>query len=111
TSVGLSGDAEPERVDAATVSTNIFSVLGVRAAAGRVFAVDETASGRPNAIVLSDGLWTRRFGRDGRIIGKTVVIEGAPYVVIGVMPSEFGFPSHDTQLWMPVVMPPSRSGA
>ena len=111
TSVGLSGDADPERVDAARVSPNIFSTLGVGATLGRAFTSDENVAGRDNVLVLSHGLWTRRFAADPSVIGKSVMIEGAPVTVVGVMPASFAFPTRDTQLWLPIVLPPSRSGA
>ena len=109
-SVGLSGDQEPERVDAVNVSASFFSTLGVRAALGRTVG-DDASTGQPNVVVISSGLWQRRFGGDRAIIGKLIAIEGAPFVVVGVMPANFAFPRRGTDLWFPIVMPPSRSGA
>lgn len=110
-SINLSGDGRPERLDGAVTTPNLFKILGVPAAHGRAFAGDETDAGKFNTVVLSDGLWRRRFGADASIVGKPVMIEGAPYVVLGVMPEGFGFPTRETQLWIPVRMPPPRSGA
>ncbi len=111
TSVGVSGDAEPERADAATVSANLFATLGVAPAIGRAFTAGENTVGRSHVVVLSHGFWLRRFGGDSSLVHKTVMIEGAPYAVVGIMPSGFAFPSRDTQLWLPFTLPPSRSGA
>ncbi|MDB4875800.1 MAG: permease [Gemmatimonadetes bacterium] len=110
TSVGLSGDGEPERLDVTAVSANLFSTLGVGAAMGRTFAGDENVAGHTNVVVLSNGLWIRRFGGDRRVVGRNILIEGAPFTVVGVMPADFAFPSRDTQLWLPYTLPASRSG-
>jgi putative ABC transport system permease protein len=112
TSVGLSGEQEPapERVDAANVSPNFFSTLGVRAAIGRDIG-DDASTGQPNVVVISAGLWRRRFGADRAIVGKSLAIEGTPFVIVGVASDDFTFPRRGTDLWFPIVMPPSRSGA
>jgi putative ABC transport system permease protein len=80
-------------------------------ALGRGFTGDETSPDRMFVVILSDRLWKRRFGGDPAIVGKSILVEGAPYKVLGVMPPEFGFPTRDAQLWIPINMPPSRSGA
>ena len=92
------------------MSPSLFTVVGVPAAIGRTFTADEEKSNRLDIVVLSDGLWRRRFGADRAIVGKKIMVEGAPYEVVGVMPPGFGFPVHDTQLWIPINMPPARSG-
>ena len=111
TSLGLSGDAEPERIEGATITANLFSTLGVATAMGRTFTAEENTTGHSNVVILSDGLWNRRFGGDRTIIGRSVMIEGAPYTVVGIMPRSFAFPTRDTQLWIPITLPASRSGA
>ena len=111
TSVGVSGDAEPERVDAASVSANLLSLVGVRPELGRTFAADENAPGRGNVAVLSHGIWTRRFAANREILGKSVVIEGTPYTIIGVMPVDFAFPDRGVQIWTPYETPAAGSGA
>ncbi|MGH7619938.1 MAG: ABC transporter permease, partial [Gemmatimonadaceae bacterium] len=110
-SVGVSGDAEPERVDASSVSANLLSMLGVRPELGRTFATDENTPGHARVAVLSHGLWTRRFAGNREIVGQSIVIEGAPYTIVGVMPRDFAFPNRDVQLWTPFETPPSGSGA
>jgi putative ABC transport system permease protein len=111
TSVGVSDEAAPERVDAANVSANLFTILGVRAALGRTFAAGENTAGKNNVVILSHGFWLRRFGANENVTGKTIPIEGTPYTIVGVMPDGFAFPSRDVQLWIPFMLPPSRSGA
>lgn len=109
-SINLSGGGEAERLDGAITTPNLFSILGVPAARGRAFVGDETETGRLAAVVLSDGLWRRRFGADPSIVGRTIMVEGTSFEVLGVMPPGFGFPSRDTQLWIPINMPPARTG-
>ena len=102
----LTGSGEPERVVAARLSSNFLSVLRVRPVLGRAFtAADE--QGGPDAVVLiSDGLWKRRFGADPAILGRTINLSGNPYEVIGVMPPGFQFPAREHQLWIPLTINP-----
>jgi predicted permease len=96
----LTGAGEPMRLDAATVTTELFDALGVPAALGRTFAPadeDDTA-----VVILSDSLWRNRFGASPAILGAAVTIDSKPYTVIGVMPRGFGYPSPDTQVWVPL---------
>jgi predicted permease len=111
TSVGVSGTGGPERVDAATVSSNLLSVLGVAPSNGRGFTPDEELPGHGNIVVLDAALATARFGAPAAAVGRTLDIDGTPHDVIGVMPGSFHFPSRDTHVWLSVQMPPSRSGA
>jgi len=84
----FTGDANPEQVKVASVTTNFLSMLGVRPAVGRVFLPEEKAGGRP-AIVISYGLWQRRFGGDPNIAGKGIPFQGANFTILGVMPQDF----------------------
>lgn len=88
----LAGNGDPERVSGASVSAPLFDVLGVKAALGRTFRVGEDSLSAPDVVVLSDGLWRRRFGADPGIIGRSVTMDGRPVQVIGVMPRDFSFP-------------------
>jgi putative ABC transport system permease protein len=87
----LSGIAQPERIAAARVSPALFSVLGVAPALGRSLTEDDDRVGRKVA-VLSAGLWSRAFGRDPGIVGRTITLDREPYTVVGVMPDRFEFP-------------------
>jgi predicted permease len=111
TSINLAGDGEPERLDGALATPSLFSSLRVAAARGHTYTEAEVPSSGMSAALLSDGLWRRRFGADAAIVGKKIMVEGAPYTVVGVMPPDFGFPTRDVQMWIPVNMPPARSGA
>jgi putative ABC transport system permease protein len=79
------GNGEPERVRLAVVSEDYFTVLRTRALRGRFFAAEDYAvSGPARALVISDGLWKRRFGSDPEIVGKSIYLNGRPYPVVGV---------------------------
>jgi putative ABC transport system permease protein len=97
-----SGD-QPERLDAAAVSSNLFEVLGVRPALGRTFAEAEGVAGRDEVVVLNHTLWSRLFDSDPDIIGDTVALDGVLRTVIGVMPAGFAYPN-DAQVWIPEVL-------
>jgi putative ABC transport system permease protein len=102
----LSGDGEPEQVPARTVTWTFWDVLGVAPSLGRVFTEDEDTKGA-RVVVLSHGLWQRRYGADPGIIGRTISLNDQPYEVIGVMPRRFYFmPSRDVALWTPASFPP-----
>jgi putative ABC transport system permease protein len=101
--LAFSGEQEPERVEAATVTANLFPLLGIRPHLGRLFLPEEEHRGRERVALLSDGLWRRRFGGDSSIVGRQVPIDGAPYRVIGVMPPGFAFPDRG-QAWVPFVV-------
>ncbi len=99
--VVLSGRGEPERLAGERVSPSFFAVLGVRAALGRTFTAQEDRPGS-GVVVLSNGLWKRRFGGDPRILGRSLRLDGEPTVVIGVMPAGFGTLEEDSELWFPM---------
>ncbi len=99
--VTLTGGTEPESVQGAFVSSNLFSVMGVGPALGRVFTSDEEDR-REHVVVLSYGLWTRRFGASPHAIGGKLEIDGRSYQIIGVMPATFRFPARDQQFWTPI---------
>ena len=103
----LSGDGEPEEVRARKVTWNLWSVLGVQPALGRVFTEDEDDKG-VRVVVMSHGLWQRRFGGAPNIVGRKISVNDEAYEVIGVMPPTFYFmPSHAIDMWMPASFPPS----
>jgi putative ABC transport system permease protein len=90
-SVNLTGDGEPEKIPSQIATTNLFNVLGVNPILGRTFAPDEGKPGQPGVVVISFGLWQRRFGGDPRIIGRKLNLSGAETTVIGVMPANFNW--------------------
>ncbi|HEY2805375.1 MAG TPA: ABC transporter permease [Gemmatimonadales bacterium] len=89
-SLALGSGGEPERIEGSIVTGNYFSTLEVPMKLGRGFAADEDGARNANpAIVLSDGLWRRRFAADSGIVGRGVVVNGAPFTVVGVTPANF----------------------
>jgi predicted permease len=88
----LTGSGDPERVGTIRVSSSLLSLLGQKAALGRVFVPDEDLPGRTATAVLSYGTWARRFGSDPRILGKKIILNGVTYDVVGVMPRSFSLP-------------------
>lgn len=101
TSRTLTGTGDPERAMGAHSSANLFDVLGVKPAYGRVYTNDEDRAGANTVVVLSYGLWQRRFGGREDAIGQTLQMNGRGMQIIGVMPEGFAFPSRDTQFWVP----------
>lgn len=91
---------EVERVTGAAVSGNLLSTLGVTPLRGRDFTPDEDAFGGPGAIIISDSYWRNRFGGAPEVIGSQLLLEGAPFTVIGVMAPGFAFPDRHTQYWI-----------
>jgi predicted permease len=102
-SMNLVGSGEPLRVPAAVVTPNVLPLLGVPPLAGRVFDSTRVESDA-QAVVIGHGLWQSQFGGDERILGTTLTLDDKPFVVIGVMPSHFRFPSEDVQLWVPRIL-------
>ena len=97
------GRREAEQVSGLRVSANFFRVLGVQPSIGRDFTRDEETPGRDRVVILSHGLWERRYGADRGIVGKPIRIDGENRVVVGVMPRgfEFQFFSDARELWVP----------
>jgi putative ABC transport system permease protein len=88
----LTGGAAPERLNVQEVSPNFFSLLGVNAVLGRtLLASEDSVDGANDVVVLSFELWQRRFGSDPRIVGRNIVLNGKPQMVVGVMPRGFEF--------------------
>ncbi|HEY9285583.1 MAG TPA: ABC transporter permease, partial [Pyrinomonadaceae bacterium] len=87
----LTGDGEPERITGRWVTASFFPVLGVRPAAGRFFTEDEDGAGGERVMVISHGLWQRRFGGDPQAVGRAVRYNGEAWTVVGVLPAGFDF--------------------
>jgi predicted permease len=98
--VALTGRGEPEVLKASRVSANFLDVLGARPHLGRGFFPSEDAVGGPNAVLLSAELWERRFASDPAIVGKSLMLDGSEYSVVGVLPARFQFPLARTDLWI-----------
>jgi putative ABC transport system permease protein len=103
-SFNISGGTEPEQVSGLRVSAAVFTLLGVGPQLGRTFTDDEDDR-RQRVVVISDALWTRRFGRNPTVIGQTMRVNGDAYEVIGVMPASFRFVQREA-LWVPMHFKP-----
>jgi predicted permease len=94
------GVGEPVRLEGQQVSADYFTVLGVAPALGRTFDAAEDRVGGPDVVMLSDGLWRRRFAADSTVIGRQVRLDDRPFTVIGVMPRAFeNVPGHAAEAW------------
>ncbi|MFN2566664.1 MAG: ADOP family duplicated permease [Gemmatimonadaceae bacterium] len=105
----FSGDGgEAERVEGASVTANVFPILGVRPLLGRFFLPEEDVDGNEYVVVLGYGLWQRRYGGDGSVIGRTITVNGRLHTVIGVMPPRFNFPERG-EAWVPFAVQESQT--
>jgi predicted permease len=100
-SLNISGTTEPEMLRGAAVSKDFFNVFGMAPFLGRTFAPDEDAPGHNRVVILGEALWTRRFGADRTIVGRTITLNGEPYTVVGVASQAFQYPGF-AQLWTPM---------
>lgn len=89
----LTSDSEPRRVVAGRVSASLFPLLGVHAVLGRTFLEEEDQPGHDRVVVLSDRFWTAQFHRDSAIVGRKIILDGAPYDVVGVLPAGARIPT------------------
>ncbi|MFN2508061.1 MAG: ADOP family duplicated permease [Chthoniobacterales bacterium] len=112
-SFNLTGVGEPERLDGRRVSANLFDLLGVHPTLGRTFLPEEDQPGT-RVVILSEGLWKRRFGGDPSVIGRALTLSGESYTVIGVMPRTVQLPGMDNwrdQLWVPIAFPSDEAAS
>ena len=109
----LTGDGEPEQLLGTRASARYFSVLGVEPMLGRLFLAEEYEPGKGSAVILGHGFWQRRYGGDQKILNRAIVLDGASYTVIGVMPSgiypvwasasaRISFDENEQQFWTPM---------
>jgi putative ABC transport system permease protein len=100
--VSESTGALPEKVTRAWVSSRFFQVWGLAPNLGREFTLEEEALNGPNAVLISDRFWRRRFNANTNVIGKNLRLDGGLYPIVGVMPPSFLFPDRDADLWVPI---------
>jgi putative ABC transport system permease protein len=110
TKFNLTGGDLPEQVQYALCSSNLFPTLGVKPALGRTFTAQEEEQGGERVVMISHGLWQRRFGADPNFVGKSVTLDGNTYTVVGVLPSDFRFVSFpkEADVWVPLGLDPSQ---
>ena len=110
----LSGSGEPERLSGVPVSGNFFDVLGVQPQIGRLFRPEESEWNGPKAVLLSDGLWRRRFAADPGIVGSALTLNDEPHTVVGILPASFDFgavfaPGSHFDLYFPFPLSPETN--
>lgn len=99
----LTGQGRPERLAANLVSDDFFSALGTRVIQGRMLGGGDFQPGQDHVMLLSEGLWRRRFGADPGAIGRKVILNGEPYTIVGVTPPGFQF-AEPVDLWLPLAV-------
>ncbi len=111
--LNLTGSGEPEQIPVQAVTPNLFSLLGVNANIGRTFISEEGQPGKDNVVLLSYGLWQRKFGGDPNIPGKTITLDGKTQTIVGVMPRGFELfvqqhsrTGEHAGLWLPLAFRP-----
>jgi predicted permease len=104
-SFNLTGRGDPEAVVGRSVTANLFPVLGVAPALGRVFTAEEDRPGGPPVAVIGHALWQRRFGGDAGVVGSTVEVDGRTTTIVGVMPRDFVYPKREHEMWVPLALP------
>jgi putative ABC transport system permease protein len=95
---------EPEPVKRTFVTASFFRVLGSQALHGRTFEEEENHPGKGDVVILSHGLWQRRFGGDPGIVGRAIRVEARAATVVGIMPAWFQYPEADVELWFPLTV-------
>ncbi len=99
---------EPEPVKRTYVTASLFRVLGARALHGRTFEEDENQPGKGDVVLLSHGLWQRKFAADPGILGRTIRVQAKAVTVVGILPEWFQYPQAGVDLWLPLTLNPER---
>jgi predicted permease len=109
--VNYTGNSSPEQLRAAQVSADYFHLFGVPVVRGRAFTAQEDLPGGEKVALISQGLWTRRFGSDPGVIGKTISLSGDPFIVIGIVSSSFDIQEFGPapELWIPFQIDPNTT--
>jgi predicted permease len=114
----LTGNGVPERVGTVHISSNLLPMLGVKPASGRLFLPSEDQQGSAGTAILSYGMWARRFGSDPHILGKSLIIDGLPYQIVGILPRSFSLPrevlptlggAEQADILLPIAMAPDAA--
>jgi len=99
----LTGRGDAERLTGVRVSANLFETLGVNAAVGRTLEPEDDRPGAPSVVVMTYGLWQRRFGSDTSLVGQPLELNSASYTLVGILPPNFFFPIPEVELAVPLV--------
>ena len=98
-SKNMIGQGDPQLIEGAAVTAWMFPMLGIKPAIGRIFTAEDDRETSPGTMILSYGLWQSQFGGDAGVLGRKIILDGAAYLVIGVMPKTFYFPQRNVQYW------------
>lgn len=109
-SYSLTNNGEPEQITGAMSSLDVFLALRVNPIIGRGFLPEEDKPGANRVVLLSYGFWQQKFAGQSDVLGKAVIMNGQSYIIIGIMPQSFQFPSYKTQVWIPVGLNASEPG-
>lgn len=107
-SANLVGFGAPVRLDGQAATGELFEVLGVEAAIGRIFTREDQRDGAPDVIVVSHAAWRTYFGGEASVVGRSLLLNGRPHTVIGVMPEGFMFPDRGTEFWSVLKLTPEN---
>ena len=107
-SFNVTGDGQPEKLQAFEITANLFPLLGVKPALGRNFLPAEDQSGANKVAIISHGLWQTRYGGEASILNRNILLNDEKYTVIGVMPAEFQFGPDYIRLWTPIALTPKQ---
>lgn len=100
--VTMTGESEPSYLETTYAGNGFFETLGVAPGLGRSFSVEENIHGKDGVAILSYGLWRRQFHSDPGVLGRKILLDGAPNLVVGVMPESFEFPARKVDVWLPL---------
>lgn len=109
TEFNLTGQSEAVHLEGSAVSAGLFAVLGASAQLGRTFRSGEDQPGHDRLVILSHGLWQRKFGGDPNVVGRFITLDAVNREIVGVMPAQFSFPSSGVQIWTPLHLDPANS--
>jgi len=107
-SVTLTGITEPVQLRGARVSPHYFDIFGIQATLGRTFAAGEDQAGKDRVAVLSHALWVSQFGADPNVVGRSIILDGDPHSVVGVLPAGGAFDRAYSQIWRPLAFQPQN---
>jgi putative ABC transport system permease protein len=108
-SINLTGGEQPARIRGAFVSSNFFAVMRVQPSEGRAFEPGEDQPGAAHVAIINYGVWQGRLGGDPQILGKSLMLNGEAFTIVGVMPRDFKFPIDSCEVWIPVQYNPHLS--
>src|SRR5579864_992309 len=105
----LTGTGEPQRVPGVAVTPGFFEVFGTQAMLGRTFRLDDEKSGTNRVAIVSNGFWQRQLGSDANAVSRTLLLDGNPYSIVGVLPADFRYPfTSQSDIYLPISPSPKN---